>query len=255
MGALSFLKFWKKDAGQAGARPKSDAALMETVYLRAEERRKHLRISYPSVGAIGELPVVEINGSVMTPGNFSIVGFFVRRSDVNIPPDAGQVHRVTFKWPREGAMGFDAKLVSVGSDTFHFELVKKDFRGGLRLQLAFERVFRSGIRGNSLKPMKASSISPDTGFSEMWMSDLGDFVAFETNQAVICLDGKRIRQNPPASFEFIDADKEGNWKSIGEVTREFADEVILFLTNLKRPSPRVTEVLRHFVARFHSEKK
>jgi hypothetical protein len=258
MGALSFLKFWQKnDSDGSSARATSSTggeALMDAVYTRMDERRRSIRIAYPSFGVLGDLPTVELNGVTVIPGNLSLGGFFVKRSLVNMPSEAGQMHKVNLKWPREGVMSFDAKLVSVMTETFHFEFVKKDFRGNLRLQLAFERVFRAGIRGHNLKPLASKEIPRDSGFSEMWMSDLGDFVAFENSQTVICLDGKRIRQNSPSSFEFIDADKEGNWSSKGPLTREFADEVFLFLTNLKRPGPRVSQVLQSLIECFYADR-
>lgn len=209
------------------------------------ERRQHARIRYPKCGALGDLPFMSYNGHELRPSNLSMGGILITE-EVMSTLKAGDHTELVFEWinpPRKIVQSVE--VIRVSSGGCHLRYLDLNPKLLVNLSLAL----KSGVRAQ--KTVKTES--PVAPVLEAWKSASGEQLTFfskenEAPEARISL--------PPKELHF-------NWKDglrLGERSSDSADfvferaapkwllhDLIVFLSNLPKSSPRVTSLLNELI--------
>lgn len=224
------------------------AELARLLTQRVRERRHHVRVKYPPVGVIGDLPSVEVAGKVIVPINLSQAGILVRLDGKSLNFEEKIPVKIIWKY---GPLIFnhEALPIRMDGDRVHLRFTKTDSRTFME----FSKSFDAGIRGAQVQKML--SFRTPSYLNEYWLGSDGEKVLFQKsdqgNTVDIFFMDHRIIWNTNQGLLREEKNERGEWH-FGQAKKEVTDEVVIFLSNIVDPSERIQNLLKAIISRYYS---
>lgn len=211
------------------------AGFKKAVSSNIVERRIHTRIRYPKMGAIGPLPQIFLQNQEVSPTNMSLGGFLVP-TVFPIRPELGKTcdFRIHFKSiPLDIAQ--KGEFLRAQGERWHVRFLDP----GMRLTLEINRAFKSGFIGQNMERVKDEHFPSDPTLVELWLGSSGEAVSFTKSKSSQLNYANNVLKFEDNQFLVGEKVSPEQWVYKDKVPSWLADEIIIFLTNIRHASDNV----------------
>jgi hypothetical protein len=216
--------FWRKSKP-----PEDGSSLLNLASRLGVERRQMVRVRYPILSKVSELPQIAFKNEIFNILDISVGGCCLFDPRELLGPDIGNDVELTLVWNGK-IEAIKARIVSRVDDRRHIQFM--NFNAGHVCKLKDAMTF--GVRGQSLRPsVPATQTEILIEADEIWTSLHGDSVIFENHVlrlAQIHIAGHQYHIFQQAWPTFA------NGKPVKALELE---RLVLFMTNVAQPSPRL----------------
>lgn len=235
-GFINRFKNWMLSPFESQDMSEMGASLQTLVSQAGMNRRKNIRIDYSDFGAVGPLPSCSFQGQKCEIANISVGGICIKENAKIKQLNPGQEMTLQLVWP-DTEIQLTARIVASSFNKKHLQFTSVPLEAHLRISMA-SKACAAGQKMN-LVPHPIGSGLVLTAI-ELWNGVSGENIIFRDDPhafAEMTLGGH--------TYEFYHGSlplmKQGQGQK--PVPALFLFDIIICLSNIKNPSPRIQNLL------------
>lgn len=242
---FKYLKSIFSDSNQATSDFQLGESISQIATMNSINKRQNTRVTYPHIGAIGELPKVTYNGQVMTVKNISLGGLCALDIDSHLTLPMGSDFQLNLEWPD---LKIEVPSTLVGSAEFrrHIQFKDLDTKAYVKLSL----ILKPGFIGS--KFYKVNDALQEANFDELWIGPTGENLTFNKCNHPSEHYAEMLFNRAEVLFHHeqfpVYKSSSDKWQKGQRVSKHIYDDILITLSNFQSPTIRVKRLIEQLGA-------